>query len=262
MLNIYISHAAADKAYLDAFLREIKPMQEKYNLRIWYNHPEPEPVIPFPWKILFFWYQPKGSPFPYNRFLHEELDIAHIYLFFTSQNSISTPWIETEEVKRAVSRYREYGNRYIRIFPVVVSSSQWKVFSELASYPVIGPAGKAMNQLPSPSDGWEELLDQLKPVVEDLTRNHKEENKRLGLPVDPKPHPWSDVPTELIPFPKWVGWAMLLGIFFSLARFYDNNCTRKLPPGIPTRNPQPEEYRRENPVQPPEDLVVPRDTAR
>ena len=236
-------------------------MQEKYNLRIWYNHPEPVPEIPFPWKILFFWYQPKGSPYPYHRDLHTELEMAHIYLFFTSQHTVSLPWIESEAVSRAIGRYKTYGNRYIRIFPVLVSASQWSTFSDLVAFPTLGPSGKMVNQM---ADGeyWEALLAQLKPVIEDLTRNHKEENKRLGLPVDPKPLPWNDPPSVLVPFPQWVGWAMLFGIFFSMARFYDSNCTRKLPPGAPLRNPVPEEYRRENPVKPPEDLIVPRDTVR
>ncbi len=237
-------------------------MQEKYALRIWYNHPAPVPVIPFPWKLLFFWYRPKSSPFPYHRDLHLEAEQAHIYLFFTSQHTLSVPWIEGEELRRATGRYRELGNRYVRIFPVLLSSSQWRVFSGLTSYPSLGPVGKAVNQLPKRSDGWEAMLAQLEPVIIELRRNHMEENKRLGLPVEPPPAPWNDTPVELVPFPKWLGWAMIVAILFSLTRFADNNCTRKLPPGRPPGRVVPEEYRRENPYKTPEELIVPRDTSR
>jgi hypothetical protein len=261
LINFYISYAPQDKAYLDAFLAKIRPMQEKYALRIWYNHPEPVPEIPFPWKILFFWYKPNPSNLPYHRDLHLEAEQAHIYLFFTSQHTLSIPWIEAEELRRATARYQDLGNRYIRIFPVLLSSSQWNVFSGLTSHPTLGPVGRTLNQLPNQEDGWDTMLEQLEPVIKELRRNHMEENKRLGLPVEPPPAPWNDTLQELVPFPKWIGWAMIVAILFSLTRFADKQCTRKLPPGRPHRDPSPEEYRRENPYQKPDEIVLPRDTS-
>ncbi|MEY3240909.1 MAG: hypothetical protein RIR11_2347 [Bacteroidota bacterium] len=83
MLHLYISHAPADKRYVAEFMEWIAPLQVRYNLRIWYDHPEPDPVVPYPWNILFFWYSPRSRKRPYHRKMHEELEQGHIFLFFT-----------------------------------------------------------------------------------------------------------------------------------------------------------------------------------
>jgi hypothetical protein len=261
LLNLYISHADGDQKYLKEFLAEIQPMKEKYNLRIWYNHPEPAPIVPFPWSLLFFWYRPRGNNrLPYNRYLPNELAMADIFLFLTSQKSVNVDWIKDVEERAAIERYDTLGNHYVRVFTVPVSASQWRTFSSLGVFPSLGPAGKAINQLPSNKEGWAMVLDQLKPIIEVLSQNHLEKRKIEGLPLNPKPLPWNDTPTILIPFPQWVGWAMLIALLFSTARAYDSQCTRKMAPGTIKRNPIPEEYRRENPVQPPVDVPIPTDT--
>jgi hypothetical protein len=261
LLNLYISHADGDQKYLEEFLAEIKPMQEKYNLRIWHNHPEPATVIPFPWSLLFFWYRPRSNNrLPYHYDLPNELAMADIYLFLTSQKSVNVDWIKDVEERAATERYNTLGNHYVRVFTIPVSASQWRIFSSLSIYPSLGPAGKAINQLPTSKEGWATVLDQLKPIIEVLSQNHLEKRKIEGLPLNPKPLPWNDTPPTLIPFPQWVGWAMLIAILFSTARAYDSQCTRKMAPGTIKRNPKPEEYRRENPVQPPVDVPFPPDT--
>lgn len=261
LLNLYISHAPADKQFVVKFMEWFKPMQEKYYVRVWYNHPEPEPIVPFPWNVLFFWYSPPRSGRPYHRDLLKEVDQAHIYLFFTSQKSITTGWIDQEEVPRAVDRYQQHGRNYIRIHPVVVSASQWKTHSRLAAYPTLGPAGgKAMNQVTPTEDGWNGLMDQLKPIIEELRRNHIEENKRLGHSIksfNTTPPPWGDTPQKVLPLPNWIGWVMVVAIFWSVSNWYAGQCKPQYKPYWPKKNPPQEEYRRENPVRPPVDIIVP-----
>lgn len=260
LINLYISHAPADKQFVAQFMQWFKPMQEKYYIRVWYNHPEPEPIVPFPWNVLFFWYSPQRSNRPYHKDMAKELDQAHIYLFFTSQKSITTGWIDTEEVPKAVDRLQQLGRNYIRIFPVVVSSSQWKTYSRLATFPTLGPAGKAINQVTPQEDAWNTLMEQLVPVIEELRRNHIEENKRLGLPIDSfnkKPAPWGDVPQQVVPLPDWTGWVIIAAILWLLAHGYAQYCTQKHKPYWPKKNPAPVEYQRENPVRPPVDVTLP-----
>lgn len=253
LLNIYISHAPADRRYVLQLVEWLKPMQEKYFFRIWYDHPEPPPVVPFPWNVLFFWYSPHRHRLPYHRDLLQEAEQAHIYLFFVSQKSIHTHWIEQEEVPRAVERYQQHGRNYVRIFPVLLSASQWKQESRLAAFPTLGPPGRTINQVQPSEDAWLSLIEQLRPVIVELRQNLMEEHKRLGLPLasfNSPPPPWSDTPKQVIPLPNWIGWVIMAVIFWSLFNWFSNQCTPQYKPYWPKRNPPQEEFRRENPVLP------------
>jgi hypothetical protein len=248
LLKLYISHAPEDARYIQEIREWLRPMEEKYHFRIWYNHKEPSPVLAFPWNVLFFWINPNQyRRLPYHRALTLEAEQAHIYLFLISQKSITTPWIEQEEVPRAVERYQQLGNQYVRIFPVILSSSQWKMQSRLAGFPTLGPPGKALNQINPREDGLHALAEQLRPVIEELRRNHIEESKRQGLPIKSfnQPAPgWDDTPEEIVPFPNWLGWVMLIGILLSVANWYSSHCKPRYAPYYPTLDPAPVEYDR------------------
>lgn len=264
MLRLYISYTAADARQLATLREWLQPLVEKYNLYVWFNHPEPAPVVPFPWNVLFFWWSPSVARGPYHRNLHTELEQAHIYLFLVSQKSVNTPWIEQEEVVRAVSRYQRLGSKYIRICPVLLSSSQWKRESKLANFPTLGPPGRALNQVNPPEDGWMLLTEQLRPIIEELRRNWMEETKRIGNPVEsfnlPAPG-WNDAPEEVLPLPNWLGWMVVFFIGWSVLNWYGDSCKPRYKPYFPKKE-VPEEYRRENPLAPPppNQEVVPRDS--
>jgi hypothetical protein len=56
MLRVYISYAPADKPYLDTLLKWLKPLQEKYFLRIWHNpFPAPGALAPYQWDDMLEW---------------------------------------------------------------------------------------------------------------------------------------------------------------------------------------------------------------
>jgi hypothetical protein len=217
MLHLYISHAPADKRYVAEFMEWIAPLQVRYNLRIWYDHPEPDPVVPYPWNILFFWYSPRSSKRPYHRKMHEELDQGHIFLFFTSQKSIATPWIENIEIPGAVDRYQQLGSKYVRIYPVLVETSQWKIHSRLAGFSTLGPVGKTVGQVKPREDAWFKLVEDLRKVIVELRQNHLDLHQQKALPMDafdPAPAPWNDAPERVIPFPNWAGWLIMSGIVY------------------------------------------------
>ena len=253
LLNIYISHAAADRSYVVQLVEWLKPLQEKYHFRIWYDHPEPPPVIPFPWNVLFFWYNPAKQRLPYHRDLVVELEQAHIYLFLTSQKSINTPWIEQEEIPRAVDRLQRYGNSFIRIIPVPITASQWKNTSRLATFPSMGPPGRSINQIQPREEAWLQLIEQLRPVILEIRQNLMEEHKRLGLPLQSfhqAPPPWADTPRNVVPLPNWIGWTIAALLFWSLFNWFSDQCTPKYKPYWPKKNTPQEEYQREFPVTP------------
>jgi hypothetical protein len=263
MLNLYISHTKADGPHLKRLLEHLRPLQEKYYLRVWYDHPALQPVVPFPWNVLFFWYAPKKHTTPFHHDMSKELEQAHIYLFLTSHHSVNTPWIEQEEVPRAVERFQRLGNRYVRIFPISVSASQWRKTSRLANFPSLGPPGKAMNQIQPVEDGWNVLMEQLRPIIEEMRRNLMEENKRLGQPVSTflqPPPAWEEKPPQIIPLPQWMGWGILALLLWAITNWYTQSCKPRYEPYWPKLDPKPIEAPRTMPVRPPEPVpVVPRE---
>ena len=222
MLNIYISHAPADQAYVAHFMQWIRPMQAQYHFRIWFDHPEPDPIVPSPWNVIFFWYSPRSKKRPYNRNMHEELEKGHIFLFFTSQKSIATPWIDQLEVPRAVERYQQEGSKYVRIYPVLIANSQWKIHSRLAGFKTLGPVGKPLSTIKPAEDGWFTLMEELRKVIPELRENHIQQHKQLALPTDSfhtPPPQWMDEPEIVIPLPNWSGWLVVIGLVIGSVTF-------------------------------------------
>jgi hypothetical protein len=212
MLNLYISHAPADRKYVEQFMHWVQPMQARYHFRIWFDHPEPDPIVPYPWNVIFFWYAPRTRKRPYNRNMHQELEQGHIFLFFTSERSIKTSWIEHLEVPRAVERYQALGSRYVRIYPVQVDKSQWKLHSRLAAFKTLGP-GAPLSMVKPSEDGWTALMEDLRKVVVELRQNHIDQHKQLALPTESfhqPPAAWVDTPEVVLPLNNWLGWAVVI----------------------------------------------------
>jgi hypothetical protein len=241
-------------------------MQDKYHFRVWFNHKEPRPVVPFPWNVLFFWYNPSRlRAGAYHRDMPKEIEQAHIMIFLTSQKSITTGWIEQEEIPRAVERYQKFGQRYVRIFPLLVSPSQWKQHARLAAFEPLALGGKAINQIEPEEDAWLKIVEALKPVIEELRRNWMEEHKRLGLPtqtfLEPPP-PWEEQAQAVVPLPNWIGYATLAALFWGLSNWYTEGCKPKHEPYYPKRYEIEDEYPRTPYQAPPtQQEVVPRDSA-
>lgn len=223
MLHIYISHAPADRAYVEQFMQWVRPMQARYPFRIWFDHREPDPIVPWPWNVIFFWYSPRSHKRPYNRNMPNELDKAHVYLFFTSQKSITTPWIESLEIPAAVERYQQMGQKLVRIYPVLVAGSQWRISSRLAAFKPLGPAGKPISLVKPNEDAWAALMEDLRKVIIELNNNHIQHNRQLALPTDSftgntSPEPWVDTPEVVLPLSNWLGWLVVgLTAFFAVA---------------------------------------------
>lgn len=164
MLRIYISYAPADRAYLNTLLKWLQPLKEKYFLRIWHNPvPRPGALLPYQWDAML-----------------DNLEESHVYLFLTSYHSLSAAYIEQEEIPRAVERHVKFGDDLIRVYPVLLSPSQWKKHSGLASYTPLGPP-QTLAGLKPDENGYLALVEQLEEIVIALRRNWMEEHRRLGL---------------------------------------------------------------------------------
>jgi len=271
MLHVYISYAPEDKACLDKLVEWLTPMQEDYFLRIWYNHPMPAPPrLPDIWQMLFFWYRPERPGLPYHPHLTYQTREGHIYLFLTSHHSLRVAHINQIEIPTAVDRYTELGQRFIRIFPVMVSPSHWKQHSSLSGFATLGPK-KSIAETQPQEDAYLAIVEQLKPAIEELRRNWMEEFKRQGRSLEAFKHPpmleegrpvWKSLP-------RWTGWLILGLILYSVMNWYTDSCSPRyykrlrdvLPPVFerpPEEFPRSEPYRSPLPVPlPPKDSLAP-----
>lgn len=257
-VNIYISLTGEDRQYLAKLLRWLHPMRDEVN--IWYINPPPGlKPLPLPWQILLFWYTPPNPMAYYARTLQSQFDSAHIYLFLVSHRSLTDGRVE-EEITGAVNRHVEHSDKYVRIFPVVVSPSLWKNRSRLSRFKTLGPK-KALNQIQPEEEGYLELVEQLSKEIKDLQRNLDELKQARAQPGE-SPQAWPPLlgeaktytAPEAVSPPEWMGWTILLALALSV--WYSLSPSV---PSLPTRGykdryqreEKPPEYRRENPIQPP-----------
>ncbi len=201
-------------------------MRDEVN--IWYNSPPPGPEpLPLPWRILLFWYRQPDPRRYYLRSLQKQCERAHIYLFLTSYHSLQNGWIE-EEITTAVTRYTEFGNRYIRVYPVLVSPSHWQKYSRLAHFKVLGPRTSLSATVPEEA-GYLDITEQLGKIVKELQRNLDEEKfaqsraledgditplrrNSVGPNVEDDPSQFYDLPPTFMA-PEWLGWSVLFLLF-------------------------------------------------
>lgn len=256
MLQLYISCAPADRKVRDKLLTWLKPLEEKYFLKIWYDTGYPQlPPFPPAWQLLLFWYKPPKPEFPYHPELPAQAKSSHIYLFVTSHSSLITSYIDQVEVTAAVDRYVQMGEELVRVFPVLASPSVWQKHSRLSGFRVLGPAASLAKVTPE-EEGYKLILEQLEPVIAELRQNWIEEHRRAGLPTDVffKPPQKEIANTGITPLPGWAGWVILLGIIYAVTAWYTNYCAPRMYHGIrreiPVGGDRPEPYWRENAYRP------------
>jgi len=263
MLQLYISHAPADRKTLEKLLVWLRPLEEKYFLKIWYDTGYPAlPPFPPAWQLLLFWYKPPKPEFPYHPELPAKAADAHIYLFLTSHASLITAYIDQIEVTTAVDRYVHLGEDLVRVFPVLVSPSVWQKHSRLSGFKVLGPPASLAAIVPQ-EEGYKQLVEQLEPAIVELRQNWIEEYRRAGLSTEGffRP-PEKEIPnTGITPLPGWAGWVILFGIIYVVTAWYTNYCAPRMYHGIrreiPIREEQPEMYRRERPYRPADTTGLP-----
>jgi len=263
MLNIYISYAPGDRKTLEKLLKWLRPLEEKYFLRVWFDPPPAPPRrLPLIWQLLLFWAPPSFRRTPYHPDLPQKVREGHIYLFLTSYHALSTPHIDQLEIPAAVERSVLFGPDLVRIFPVLVAPSQWKKYSRLAGFPVLGPEATLAKVSPE-EDAYQALVDQLEEAVVALRQNWLEEHRRTGLPTDdffrPAPPPLPE--PEPTPLPGWAGWVILLAILYMVTAWYTNYCAPRVyhkvrREGFPFED-RPRPYYREYPPEPADTSLLP-----
>ncbi|MFN4080707.1 MAG: hypothetical protein ACK4NS_07375 [Saprospiraceae bacterium] len=174
-LNIYISHAPEDKAMLDKLLKALYPLEKQYHLRIWYNTPvNPQIILDGPWKFVPFarllTYRWRRKGWIINPDQSDRIAKAHIYLFLTSYKSLGASWIEDLEIIPATRRFIQYGERFVRIFPILLAPSLHKEKSRLSGFPILGPP-TTIAKYPLEDEAWLEVCKQLEAHIKQMQAN-------------------------------------------------------------------------------------------
>lgn len=265
-INIYISYTEDDIGVLGKLMHWLYPLRDEIN--VWFrNPPKPAPPLPAPWNILFFWYDPPDLVGQYSRTLQAQLERAHIYLFLTNYKALTDRRVDAEievAVSRRVNGEHEWNPL---IFPVITSPCQWKAHSRLTGYKPIGPA-KSFAETKPEDEAYVQLVEQLTQVIRSIQTPLNEakfalakmspEQRRLVKPnpyINDEPALTTFRPPKLSYPPEWLGWAIVL----LLAIMGIGSVVRQNPRIIRTKyegaeqqEVRPEEYRRENPLMPPE----------
>lgn len=277
-VNLYISCAPADRPDMEKLLEWLYPMQDEVNIWFYEEPPAPDPLS-LPWQLLLFWYRPPDQRADYAKVMQQRLERAHIYLFITSHKSLLDSSVEYE-ITRAVQRYIEIGEQYLRIYPVIFRPSNWKDKSRLAHFKPLGPARPILSVTPN-EEAFVALSNQLNKTVVELQRslNERRQSVQSSLQLSAQAGSYLGVPDlgddlEGIEFeavvrpqpPEFLGWLILVALFiyvlYSLRPELPSRASRMLKNVMPSTT-KPIEYKRENPLMPPaEDVIFPpaRDT--
>ena len=174
---------------LDKLLRAIYPLEQQYYLRIWYNTPVNSQIILSgrPWRFVPFasllkrHLRREGAMI--NPDQESRIECAHIYLFLTSYQSLGTQWIEDREMIPAIRRYIRYGDRFVRIFPILLAPSLHKQKSRLSSFQILGPAA-TIAKYPLENEAWLLVCQQLEPHIRELQQNLAEATAIMAANAD------------------------------------------------------------------------------
>ncbi len=239
-VNIFISHAPADKAAADKLLEWLYPMRDEVN--VWHYDPPQKPEeLALSWKLLLPWYRPIDPRVLYAETLKTRRENAHIYLFLTSYKSLSNKLVE-DDITLAVSRRVdcEWDDLAPLVMPVILSPSRWKEESRLAQFEPLAE-GLPLTAFPIPEDGYLLVTEQIAALVkviqvrlnESRFYQHQLAAHENALQPAPKnslpylgenPSQFDFAPPNPFRPPDWMGWSVIaLIITISMGGFRKNH---------------------------------------
>lgn len=268
-VNIFVSHAPADKPVADRLLEWLYPMRDEVN--VWhYNPPQKNPDLTLSWRLLLPWYRPVDPRVLYAEKLALRRTNAHIYVFLTSYKSLNDKQVE-EDISLAVSRRVdcEWSDLAPMVLPILVSPSRWKEESRLAQFEPLAE-GTALSDFPVPENGYLLVTEQIAAFVKQMqvklneakfyqTHPVSQENKGIQpvfggqMPyLGENPAQFDFDPPKPFGPPDWMGWSLIALIFtLSVGSF------RKQHPAVSSlhlkarpADERPPEYPREMPLMP------------
>ncbi|MFN0215304.1 MAG: hypothetical protein ACKVT2_13695 [Saprospiraceae bacterium] len=239
-VNIFISHASADKPAADKLLEWLYPMRDEVN--VWHYDPpkKPEPLA-LSWRILIPWYRPVDPRILYAETLKPRRENAHIYVFLTSYKSLNDKQVE-EDITLAVSRRVDcaWDDLAPLVLPVLLSPSRWKEESRLAQFEPLAD-GVEISKFVQPEDGYLMVTEQIAALIKVIQvklnesrfyQNHPMDQQDIAIPpilkyslpyLGENPSQFDfNPPTPFRP-PDWLGWSVIALIFALTAGNFRKN---------------------------------------
>lgn len=143
--NIFISCSKADRDYLYELEKQLKPLQKKYNLGIWYDH-----------KLL------AGSK--WDDEIRSRLRAAKVILFLLSPDFLATQYIQDVEITMALERH-EQGE--CRVVPILLQPCLWET-SILANLSILPTTAKPISTVRNRVQSWVDVVKKLQEVFETI----------------------------------------------------------------------------------------------
>jgi len=238
-VNIFISHAPADKPAADKLLEWLYPMRDEVN--VWhYNPPKPPEALALSWRMLLPWYRPIDPRVLYAETLKKRRENAHIYVFLTSYKSLSNKQVE-EDITLAVSRRIDcaWDDLAPLVLPVLLSASRWKEESRLAQFEPLA-LGVPLTDFTRSEEGYLLVTEQISALVKVIQVRLNESrfyryhpvHGELGIePASKNSLPYLGENPEQFEFrpptpfrpPDWMGWSVIALIFTLSAGSFRKN---------------------------------------
>lgn len=238
-VNIFISHAPADKPAADTLLEWLYPMRDEVN--VWHYDPPKKPdALALSWRLLLPWYQPVDPRVLYAETLKTRRENAHIYVFLTSYKSLSHKQVE-DDITLAVSRRIDcaWADLAPLVLPVLLSPSRWKQESRLAHFEPLA-AGVELSKFSRPEDGFLLVTEQIAALVKVVQarlnetrfyQDHPEKQQNAVAPsgegslpyLGENPAQFEFSPTKPFRPPDWMGWSLIALIFMLSAGSFRKN---------------------------------------
>lgn len=238
-VNIFISHAPADKSAAERLLEWLYPMRDEVN--VWHYDPPWGPEkLPLPWRLLLPWYQPADPRVLYAKTLKARRENAHIYVFLTSYKSLNNKQVEDDAI-HAVSRRVdcEWDDLAPLVLPVLLSPSRWKTESRLAQFEPLA-SGKPISNFTRSEEAYLLVTEQISALVKVIqvrlneTRFYQYHPETHGHAIHPasknslpylgeNPDQFNFDPPEPFRPSEWVGWAVIALIFTLSAGSFRKN---------------------------------------
>ena len=238
-VNIFISHAPADKPAADQLLEWLYPMRDEVN--VWHYDPPQRPEeLSLSWRLLLPWYRQVDPRVLYAETLKSRRENAHIYIFLTSYISLSNKQVEDDAIL-AISRRVdcEWDDLAPLVLPVLLSPSRWKEESMLAQFEPLA-SGKPISHFAQPEEGYLRVTEQISALVKVIqvrlneTRfyhYHPETHGHAVQPASKNSLPYLDENPDQFKFdppapfrpPDWMGWSVIALIFTLSAGSFRKN---------------------------------------
>jgi hypothetical protein len=271
-VNVFISHDPSDRAEVEALLEWLFPMTDEVN--IWCNVPPSDlPVMPLPWRILFFWHRPHNYLREYYRVNDQRRRRAHLYIFLASEKAIESTEVQAD-IALANERKTAGDWRSPRLFRLEAKKCNWKKYKDWSGLAALGdevPLRQASRKnwitLTEAIDYHVKFVEPIlretrfyqgRPVVEDVHNpNGLDDIPLPDLNDDPAAVTF-EAPTASYP-PAWAGWALIAILLLVGGRSLTSERERigaDLHLKARPASERPIEYPRENRYVPPEDTAI------